>query len=142
MIAQLEYNARPPAKRPNFKKLQVDSPFEPPFYQLVGIETEETHEKNSTDTIEPKQQITWLLQGIKHIQLLENSGNSNDEFNQALSTQIMQAFDARGINLKSEDVSIDLSKALVHVRVELLARGIPGPNAIIYRADKNKYDYW
>jgi ribonuclease P/MRP protein subunit POP1 len=142
-IAQLEYDARPPAKRPNFKKLQVDSPFEPPFYQLVGIETKETHEKNSIDiNEEPKEQIAWLLQGIKHIQLLEKFENSSDEFNQALFTQIMQAFDARGITLESGNVSFDLNKALVHVRVEFLARGIPGPNAIIYKADKNKYDYW
>ncbi|RIA97121.1 ribonucleases P/MRP protein subunit POP1-domain-containing protein [Glomus cerebriforme] len=148
-IAELEYNKRPPAKRPNFKKLQVDSPFEPPFYKLVGIDIDqkesrdETREKDSMDiTEEPKEITPWLLQGIKHIQLLENFENSSEEFSQMLYTQIMQAFNARGISLESGDVSFDLSKALVRVRVEFLARGLPGPNAIIYKADKNKYDYW
>jgi ribonuclease P/MRP protein subunit POP1 len=144
--AQLEYNARPPAKRPNFKKLQVDSPFEPPFYQLAGIKIDQTEsldkksEVNSMDIIEkPKDQTPWLLQGTKHIHLLENFENLSEEFNQALSTQIMQAFNSRDINLENE---FDLSKALVRVRIEFLARGLPGPNAIIYKADKNKYNYW
>jgi len=91
---------------------------------------------------EPKDQIPWLLQGIKHIQLLENYENLSEEFSQVFSTQIMQAFNTRGINLESGDVSFDSSKALVRVRVEFLARGLPGPNAIIYKVDKNKYDYW
>ncbi len=146
-ITQLEYNKRPPAKRPNFKKLQVDSPFEPPFYQLVGIDPKESrdyvHEKNSMDVTEEfKEQIPWLLQGLKHIRILENSKNSSEEFSQALSTQIIQAFITRGINLESGTVSFDLNKALVHVRIEFLARGLPGPNSIIYKVDKIKYDHW
>ncbi|CAB4382576.1 unnamed protein product [Rhizophagus irregularis] len=144
--AQLEYNARPPAKRPNFKKLQVDSPFEQPFYQLVEIKIDQTKsldkilEVNSMDIIEePKDQIPWLLQGTKNIHLLENFENLSGEFSQALSTQIMQTFNSRDINPENE---VDMSKALVRVRIEFLARGLPGPNAIIYKADKNKYDYW
>ncbi|GBB87563.1 hypothetical protein RclHR1_01400016 [Rhizophagus clarus] len=144
--AQLEYDARPPAKRPNFKKLQVDSPFEPPFYQLIGIKIDQPEsldkapEVNSMDIIEePKDQTPWLLQGSKNIHLLENFENLSEEFGQALSTQIMQAFNSRDVNIENQ---FDLNKALIRVRIEFLARGLPGPNAIIYKTDKNKYDYW
>ncbi|CAG8620647.1 7743_t:CDS:2, partial [Funneliformis caledonium] len=134
-ITQSEYNKRPPAKRPNFKKLLVDSPFEPPFGQL-GINPIE-----SRDSVHDKT-MTWLLQGIKNIRLLENVENSSEEFDIELSKQIIQAFNSRGISLESGAVSPDTSKALVHVRVGFLARGLPGPNSIIYKADKIKYDHW
>ncbi|CAI2184541.1 19786_t:CDS:10 [Funneliformis geosporum] len=143
-VKQLEYNKRPPAKRPNFKKLLVDSPFEPPFDQLVGIDSIELrdyiHEKIIAKEQEKK--MPWLLQGIKNIRLLENAENYSEEFSQLLSKQIIQAFNVRDINLESEAVSLDSSKALVHVRVGFLARGLPGPNAIIYKADKITYDHW
>ncbi|CAG8517823.1 12712_t:CDS:2 [Acaulospora colombiana] len=105
-----------------------------------------------------KDRQSWLLRGNKNIRLLENHSSTEDgaianaqyeaELNSSLFAQIIMSFNNRGITLNNEEVDklrlrMDLSVALVNVRVIFLAKGSPGYNSIIYKiSSKRDYDTW
>ncbi|CAG8727746.1 15411_t:CDS:10, partial [Dentiscutata erythropus] len=183
-----EYLKKPPAKRVNYKKLQVNSPFEPGFEALMGIkptkdgsnitsgdvdkekddikETKEIIEGDIDNMDEGKmtddkplsrtqynklvaEQKLWLLRGAKNIKLLQRyclstHPDSVEGLWAELQTQIKESFAKRGISLLPEASGcFSLEKALVNVRINLLARGCPKWNAIIYKVgNKNTYQKW
>ncbi|RIB06529.1 hypothetical protein C2G38_2046720 [Gigaspora rosea] len=183
-----EYLKKPPAKRVNYKKLLVSSPFEPGLEALVGIEptkddsiiTSGNVDKEKDDIEEAKEVIEgnidkmdegkmtddellssaqynksvveqklWLLRGAKNIKLfqkycLSTHLESTEGLLVELQAHMKDSFAKRGISLLPEDNGFfSLEKALVNVRVNLLARGCPKWNSIIYKVgNKNIYQKW
>ncbi|CAG8436872.1 7617_t:CDS:10 [Ambispora gerdemannii] len=139
--AEDAYNKHPPAKRPNFKKLFVSSPFEAPFHDMLRsneslLSSEQDDEKIGQPPPKNTKKI-WILQGEKNLRLLKESANL-DEFKEKLVGQIKDRTSSRVLN----EHSLDISKAVVRVRVDFLARGVVGSRAIIYKVEKDSYDYW
>ncbi|CAG8501314.1 16571_t:CDS:2, partial [Racocetra persica] len=141
-----EYLKKPPAKRVNYKKLQVTSPFEPGFEALVGIEP--TKDGKDTPQIGIKQKL-WLFRGAKNIKLLETyclptCSDNVEDFLVKFKAQIRDSFAKRGVSLFPEYSDCwNLEQTLVNVRINLLARGCPKSNAIIYKIGKRDvYQKW
>nr|CAG8480207.1 3392_t:CDS:10 [Entrophospora candida] len=150
LLLESEHNKRPSAKRPNYKKLFVESPFEPPFYQLTGHVTknladvnndnkkvEEEEEEEEIDTQKP-----LLFHGLKNIKLLEKFHSStNNSFKNTFISQIKNSYKEKNVCLV-DDLSFDLDRFIVCVSLNLLGKGVPGYNAIIYKTSQEIYDHW
>ncbi|CAG8467455.1 6049_t:CDS:10 [Ambispora leptoticha] len=136
--AEDAYNKHPPAKRPNYQKLFVTSPFEAPFHDLLkSNESSSSLSSKQDDEKQQQPEKIWILQGEKNLRLLNESANL-DEFKERLVDQIEDRMSSSVLN----KYSLDISKAVVRVRVNFLTRGVVGAYAIIYKVEKNAYDYW
>lgn len=157
-----EWAKRPPAKRVNFKKLGVKNPFDANFEMLIeyeaGVEKDQkmkakaeavTGDKmevdpanngtSSTDVVfdnEPTgpRPRYWLMQSPKLISTPFDSAASLslEDASKAVTAEVKRYYKAREIPVAAHSNDVDISKALVRVRVSLLRRGVPGPNSMIY----------
>ncbi|CAG8433502.1 6280_t:CDS:10 [Diversispora eburnea] len=148
-----EYHKRPPAKRVNYKKFKVDSPFEPAFNNLLSIENnyfenslkEENIEKGEKDEREAKLiDIEKMVEADNLIEMIEDEedkmNDDDDKMNEDDKNEDNDKMNEDNDKIKMEQRSwllLDLTKALIKVRVNLLANGIPKYNAIIYKKLKD-----
>ncbi|KAG9291822.1 hypothetical protein G9A89_012107 [Geosiphon pyriformis] len=142
--AEDSYRKHPPAKRPNYTKLQVPFPFETPFENLLGLSTAVPDEALQ-ESEKPAVEQTWILQGDKNLELLRNpmtDSNQLHELHQKLTTHFIEKMILRVKTFNDDGFMINLSKALVRVRITLRPRGVVSSNAIIYKADKKSLNFW
>ncbi|RKP26987.1 NUC188 domain-containing protein [Syncephalis pseudoplumigaleata] len=106
-MAQERHEKRPPAKRPNYAKLRVDHPFNPPFSTLT------TH--GATDATATSSLPCYIL--------------PRHTMKQCLTAAMQESADATALGDTSTSVP------LVRIRLTMLNRGIIHRNAIIYGFD-------
>ncbi|KAL1922941.1 uncharacterized protein VTP21DRAFT_9317 [Calcarisporiella thermophila] len=145
MEGEHEWGKRPPAKRINYEKMGVESPFEAPFWKLFAKSDERTgtrdgeREGNSKKSNEPEggsdKPPVWLLRSPRLIRAIA-SGQSMGELHNKFSQWVEKRLgDSKG------KLNLDLGRAVVWVRLEL-ERGVPGPFARIQLPDREEYERW
>ncbi|CAG8593075.1 9786_t:CDS:10 [Paraglomus occultum] len=127
-----EYNKKPPAKRVNYRKLEIEEPFMPPFERLINEETDSDEQNEKYD----KDVGLWLLQGSKLVDIIKDDASNVEELEENCKERIQMYMESRGANFS---FNFDLSKALVRVRITMLDQGIPQKCAILYRLERRNY---
>ncbi|RUS21833.1 NUC188 domain-containing protein [Endogone sp. FLAS-F59071] len=76
----------------------------------------------------------WLMQSPKLVSALFNSAASFslEDASKAVTAEVKKYYKARKTLVTAHSNDVDITKALVRVRVSLLRRGVPGPNSMIY----------
>ncbi|KAI7884705.1 POP1-domain-containing protein [Lichtheimia hyalospora FSU 10163] len=122
--AESAWRRRPPAKRFNYEKFGVTRPFDPPFDVL-------THSTRNEALSQPSY---YTLYGEKIISLVL-SATTDDQAQVQARDYFINMFAKRGITMQLN--ALELSHALLQIRIEYLDRGRPEANAMIYLIDND-----
>lgn len=122
--AESAWKRRPPAKRFNYEKFGISRPFDPPFDIL-------THTAHNEASSRP---AYYTLYGDKIVSLVLAA--ATDDQAQILAQEyFVSMFAKRGITMQLD--GLQLSQALLQIRIEYLDRGRPEANAMIYVIDND-----
>lgn len=131
------WEKKPPAKRPQFAALGTSHPWTPDWVSVLGSLDEESTINGSETANSP-----WLVTGpIRlHIDAICNRNKAP----QATLLKIVNAFrEQRGCPALQPTIAESLySTAVLHVRLEVEARGSPGDMAIIYSISAKEREAW
>ncbi|EGO23569.1 hypothetical protein SERLADRAFT_416006 [Serpula lacrymans var. lacrymans S7.9] len=139
------WERKPPAKRPNFEKLQTKSPWKPDWDVVLGI----ANSSRSTSDMVPTQRennapagdadrhvIPWLLRGADVPAMLDNAFKIFNHTAAVLAEinrlRAKRFLDALGPSTRAEDL---WKGALVSVKLNMRRKGAPSDLAIIYRIE-------
>lgn len=127
IAAEKAWKRKPPAKRLNFTKLGITDPFNADFSGLVSSRGGDDVDMD-TDNV-PN---LWI---VRSNQVLNALAMSNSSELQSYHTKVISIMDKlysqRQLDLAKKQ-PLDLSKALVCIRIVLLDRGTPSINGRIY----------
>ncbi|TFY68580.1 hypothetical protein EVG20_g3505 [Dentipellis fragilis] len=146
---------KPPAKRPNWEKLETPSPWKPDWRTVLGLPllpTPTTDEDPSSGMISTQRDVVplpenptrpWLLCGPETRSILDTISNLFNP-SAALLERINQLRFKRDMSLLAPDVTADMlfQGALVQVRVVPVGRGHPEDFAVIYSVDDEEAKRW
>lgn len=119
------WKRRPPAKRFNYEKFGISRPFDPPFDVL-------THTTQSEAS--SSRPAYYTLYGDKIISLVLAAA-TDDQAQMQARDYFINMFAKRGITMQLD--ALQLSHALLQIRIEYLDRGRPEANAMIYLIDSD-----
>lgn len=127
LAAERAWKRKPPAKRLNFTKLGITDPFNADFSGLVS-----SHGNEDVDMDTDNVPNLWVLRSNQVLNALAMSNSSELESYHTKVISIMdKLYSQRQLDLAKKQ-PLDLSKALVCIRIVLLDRGTPSINGRIY----------
>ena len=132
-----KYERTPKAKKPNFAKLGVPSPFKPAFEKLTKVDGD------GDVVMGAEAGGVVVLGGTRVIRVLEGllrgPGDVSAGVVEAVGAIVSQRFHEGG----SENVKADVyRRAFVRVAVSMVGRGVVGGCGIVYRATQEEYEFW
>lgn len=147
------WERKPPAKRPNFEKLETRSPWKADWEVVLGLQSADAEEEGyvTTQREEPvmeveqgtKTVVPWLLRGsevsaiLSSISKLFNHGAGLlQEINRL---RLKRGHDPLDGSIKADQL---LKAALVSVRVKMCKRGAPDDLALIYSITDDEAKKW
>ncbi|KAH8554274.1 NUC188 domain-containing protein [Umbelopsis sp. PMI_123] len=126
-VAENVWKRKPPAKRLNFAKLGISDPFNANFSNLVsscGDGDVDMGTSNNPDL--------WIVRSTQILNALASLDSSElKSYHNKVQSIIDNLYSQRQLDLAKKQ-PLDLSKALVSVRIVLLGRGKPTINGRIY----------
>lgn len=144
------WERKPPAKRPNFEKLETRSPWKADWHVVLGLQSTDAGEEGfvTTQREEPVIEVQegmkpWLLRGSEVSSILSNVSKL---FNHAAGLlqeinrlRLKRSHDPLDGSIKAEQL---LKAALVSVRVTMCKRGAPDDLALIYSMADDEVKKW
>lgn len=150
-VEEEKYNKRPPAKRENYKKHGILSPFRPPFETLIDtivstIKEEKKQDTEMKDFNESENKKLWVVNTPKLISYLiekiKDEKLTLKEINEDLDSNVANLFKQHNIEIENTEILTrnNLNNAFLRVSISLLGKGVVNDNSIIYSATKNDYN--
>ncbi|KAG2180764.1 hypothetical protein INT44_003771, partial [Umbelopsis vinacea] len=125
--AEKSWKRKPPAKRLNFAKLGITDPFNADFSGLVSSRVNGDVDMDTGDA--PN---LWIVRSTQVINALAMSDSAElDSYHAKVISIMDKLYNQRQLDLAKKQ-PLDLSKALVCIRIVLLDRGTPSINGRIY----------
>ncbi|KAF5338928.1 hypothetical protein D9611_008747 [Ephemerocybe angulata] len=140
-----KWDRKPPAKKPNFKKLEVDDPWTPNWNKVLGIEAEKDKAEEG-DLVpaqrEPESESSgvkpWLLRGLKMADIVEKVAASKSP-EECLLSELNKLRVARSLEQHPVTRAQELLRgALINVKVNVCKRGLPQDLGLIYALEDDE----
>lgn len=154
---KMDWERKPPAKRVNFEKLGVVSPWSVDWDSLVGLPRKTSGDDASggyvstqreaeamQEAAEDKSHVSpWLLRGVELPKILDNLRSSLNH-SAGLLSEINRLRSKRKLSTlpSSVDASDVFKGALVNVKVTMLLRGSPKDLAVVYALSDEMCRKW
>jgi ribonuclease P/MRP protein subunit POP1 len=127
IAAERAWKRKPPAKRLNFAKLGITDPFNADFSGLVSSRGDDDVDMDTSDV--PN---LWIVRSNQVLNALAMSNSSElNSYHTKVVSIMDKLYSQRQLDLAKKQ-PLDLSKALVCIRIVLLDRGTPSINGRIY----------
>jgi ribonuclease P/MRP protein subunit POP1 len=151
------WERKPPAKRPNFEKLDTGSPWKADWRFVLGLQSADTsrieeegfvttqREEKVIEIIEQDMKTVgpWLLRGSEVSSILSSTSklfNHGAGLLQEINRlRLKRGHDPLDGSIKADEL---LKAALVSVRVKMCKRGVPDDLALVYSMSDDEAKKW